>query len=159
MLRRDFLKFLGIVVPVVAIPRTKILESEIPELEFKEPDPIPDPVNHSPSGEVKLEFDFDGMPLTIVSHEGEFRYTEKLDLPLRLETIQPTNLDFEINLYVAWVNDSDFINKIKGVKSFNLTVTVDDISYVLKDAVWTDIAYDMIKTEFFLRGIVCNVRV
>lgn len=154
MLRRDFLKFLGVAgvaaaTPLVAAANIPVSPSAKAEQYFE---------SYSlKENEILLRFDFEGkpQPLLMAANEGNFTYHDMQDYHFvyergQLDTIKRGDqwFDFSLETRAETISDEDFYQNIQGTRLFDLVVTLPEQQFTLTKSLWETLSYDP-TTQFF----------
>ena len=154
MLRRDFLKFLGLAGVAAATPLMAAANAPLSYATAEEAEQYFESRTLT-ENEILLRFDFSGTPLSIAARKGKFTYTEEQDLQFiyergELDAIQPRDkwFDFSLDIEIETISDPDFYQKIKATRLFDLIVTLPEQQFTLTDSLWDRLSYDP-ATQFF----------
>lgn len=167
MLRRDFLKFIGVLGVTAAAPLTQAAQTEMPSEPFVSvPAPV-DPVTTTVTGDqVKLCFDFEGTPVEILAAEGNFTWHEYQDTQydftrgvLEVPRKGDVHYDFSLDALVETISDKDFYKKVRESQYFDLTIVTAEVKYTITKGTWECLNYDAAQGAFTIQGRMSDITV
>jgi hypothetical protein len=153
MLRRDFIKFLGVLGVVASLPVVGpgVIETT-PALD------IPDGM--------KLTFNFGSNTVVVVADDGNLTYSEQRELDFishrgRLEPYDNGGtgyLDFDLQMRARYISNAEFFNKtlfINKTKNEDFNLVVDDLQaqFVLNHCRWHTLEFDFPQGLFHIAGV------
>ena len=168
ILRRDFLKFIG-VAGVVGIGGTNRAKEPIePEKGFpKAPD------NAYTNGVMELNFKFYNMHddsvkpeyTTMLAGDGSFNFAgnyNHFDFPergvLRTVSMEPDFYEFHLCMTAEWVSDGEFHTKIRTSNCFDITINIDEnVRYQADQCLYECFSWDLELTQFEIQGRMTGV--
>jgi len=156
MLRRDFLKFLGLAGTAIALPSVgSDLSSVGNDLILPKPE-----LSNAP---LAIQLDFGKHKVDITFTEGEFTWSEEFhyvtERGLLDEVRVPLGYTFSLSIYCDTISDSDYINRIHNAREFDMVVIDKDVKYHLNGVQWQQMEYDLKQGLFYVSGQVPNMRI
>ena len=156
MIRRDFLKLLGLCGAAIALP-VSVMQAD--KLTGEMPPEIHELVRKGQG--VLLDFHFEDRSFFVYAEEGNFTWQEFRSPEFRIERgcLEPVSesselIAFSLDAQVSWTNESDFIGHIRShMPEFNMDVVMgDDEHLTLQGCLWETLEYDMSQGTFFITG-------
>jgi len=157
MLRRDFLKFLGVCSAVVAMPVAHAHEPLT--VEPRIPSDIHEMVRQGRG--VLLDFHFENRSFTVYAEEGNFTWETFLTSEFKIVRgeLEPASqasslIAFSLDAIITWTDNADFVGHIRNhMPEFNMRIVLHDESQItLQGCLWGTIEHDMQSGAFSLRG-------
>ena len=157
MIRRDFLKLLGLCTAAVALPSVAHAH-ELP-LTGEMPPEIHELIRKEQG--VLLDFHLEDRSFFVYAEEGNFTWRE-FSVPSfisergRLEPVSESSgvIEFTLDATVSWTNEADFIGHIRShMQSFNMGVIMGYNEHLtLQGCFWDTMEHDMAQGAFFIAG-------